>query len=270
MNARLAAAIAAAAGSILLGCQSKPAPVSVGSELVEAATAKTFDHSSFDAILRAHVKNGMVDYQALKSQHAQPLEDYIKALGSADPSAFAGRDDELAFWLNAYNAFVIKGVLERYAGLKSVMDVSDFFKQKRWKAAGKLRSLDEIENEIIRPRSKDPRIHFILVCAAQSCPPLQDSAMDPARLESQMDKATREAVNNTRYVHLDARSKTLRLTRIMSWYKTDFVEKDGSLEAFLIRYLEEPAKSHLKAGGYRVEFMDYDWRLNDAGAVASR
>ena len=266
MNARLAIAIAAAA-ALLLGCQSQPAPVSVGSEPVEAAIAKKFDHSGFDAILRAHVRNGMVDYQALKSQH---LEDYIEALGSADPNAFAGRDDELAFWLNAYNAFVIGGVIERYPGLKSVMDVPDFFKKKRWKVAGKLRSLDEIENEIIRPRFKDPRIHFILVCAAQSCPPLQDRAMNAAELQSQLDSATRNAVNSTKYVRVDPKGRVLRLTRIMSWYRADFVEKDGSLEAFVVRYLDEPAKSQLKAGGYRVEFMDYDWRLNDAGAVATR
>jgi hypothetical protein len=229
-----------------------------------------FDHSAFDAILRAHVRNGMVDYRALAAQHAQELDAYIATLGAANADAFAGPDDELAFWLNAYNALVIKGVLELYPGLAKVMDAADFFETKRWKVAGALRSLNEIENEIIRPQFKDTRIHFILVCAARSCPPLQDRAMDPATLQSQLDDATRVAINDTKYVQVDARRKVLRLTRIMRWYKADFVESDGSLEAFLLRYLDEPAKSQLAAGNYKIEFMDYDWALNDARAVGTR
>jgi hypothetical protein len=94
--------------------------------------------------------------------------------------------------------------------------------------------------------------------------------MDPAILQSQLDDATRAAVNNIKYVQVDTEGEVLRLTRIMSWYKADFVESHGSLEAFLVGYLEEPAKSHLNAGGYTVEFMDYDWTLNDAGAAATR
>ncbi len=269
MNPRLAIAIAAAAG-LLLGCQSAQKPVSVGSGPVEGALAATSDHSAFDAILQAHIRDGMVDYGALQAQHAQQLDEYVGVLGAADPDGFASRDDELAFWLNAYNALVIKGVLELYPGLDTVMDAADFFEKKRWKVAGVLRSLNEIENDIIRPKFEDPRIHFILVCGARSCPPLQDRAMDPARLESQLDDATRAAVNNTKYVQVDAKRKALRLTRIMRWYRADFVEKDGSLEAFVLRYLDEPDRSQLEAGGYAIEFMDYDWRLNDAGAGASR
>lgn len=269
MSARLAIAIAASP-VILLGCQSRTVPVSIAPKTVDAATAKTFDHSAFDAILRAHIRDGMVDYRALKSQHGQELDAYIAALGAAEADAFAGPDDELAFWLNAYNALVIKGVLDLYPGLEKVTDVTDFFEKKRWHVAGALRSLNEIENDIIRPKFEDPRIHFILVCAAQSCPPLQGEAMDPARLQSQLDNATRTAVNNTKYVQTDAERRVLRLTRIMRWYRADFVAKDGSLEAFVLRYLDEPARSHLKADGYTIEFMDYDWRLNDAGAGASR
>jgi hypothetical protein len=269
VNARLALAIAASA-AVLLGCQSRTAPVSIAPETVDAATAKTFGHSAFDVILRAHVRDGMVDYGALKAQHAQQLDEYVEALGAADPEGFASGDDELAFWLNAYNALVIRGVLDLYPGLEKVIDVADFFEEKRWEAAGALRSLNEIENDIIRPQFEDPRIHFILVCAAQSCPPLHDEAMDPARLQSQLEDATRTAVNNTDYVQVDAARKVLRLTRIMRWYRADFVEKDGSLEAFVLRYLDEPARSQLEVGGYTIEFMDYDWRLNDAGAGASR
>jgi len=262
--------IIACALAVVSGCGSRSASPSAESVAPTSAAAAVspsptpFDHALFDEILRAHVEKGFVDYAGIKAQDLKKLRSYLDGLAAADPERFAGRDDELAFWLNAYNAFVIAGVLERYPDIASVMDVPGFFTDKAWGAAGQLRSLNEIENEIIRPRFEDPRIHFILVCAGRSCPPLQDAAMQAATLQSDLGRATREALNNTTYVQVDAQAKRLRLTRIMSWYKQDFVASDGSLEAFLARYLAEPAKSRIAAGGLSVEFMDYDWSLNDS------
>ncbi len=250
-------------GLCLLGCgrSLSPAVAPTTPAGAQAAAVKPFDHTLFDQILRAHVENGFVDYKALKAQHSAQLEEYLRSLAGA--KGFAGRDDELAFWLNAYNAFVIKGVLEHYPGLKSVMDLKGFFDDRRWKAAGKLRSLNEIENEIVRPRFEDPRIHFILVCAAQSCPPLQSRAMEGATLQSQLDRAAREAINRSKYVQVEPRAKVLRLTRVMSWYRKDFEQNAGSLQAYVLKYIAEPAKSQLETADYTVEFMDYDWALND-------
>lgn len=229
-----------------------------------------FDHTRFAQILRKNVKGGKVDYRGLKTRQADLLDRYVKSLAAADPRRFAGKDDELAFWINAYNAFVIAGVLERYPGIESVMDVPDFFKAKRWKAAGQLHSLDEIENEIIRARFKDPRVHFVLVRAAQSCPPLLPRALTAGTVQAELDGAARTVVNSPRYVSVEVEGKRLRLTRIMSWYQQHFVEKYGSLEAFLLRYLKEPKRARVAAGGYRIEFTDYDWALNDSRRSAAR
>ncbi len=250
---------------LLVGCQRPQAGVPTGVPPPERRRTP-FDHSVFDEIMRSHVsKEGLFDYKGLQSEHADALRRYLDSLAAADPDGFAGRDDELAFWLNAYNAFVIAGVLEHYPDIKSVMDLPDFFKAARWQATGKPRSLNEIENEIIRPRFRDPRVHFILVCAAQDCPPLPAHAMAAKALQADLERYTRAAVNSRKYVQIDPERKVLELTRIMRWYGKDFVEKDGSLEAFLLRYLDEPARSQLEAGGYTVEFKDYDWALNDAG-----
>lgn len=122
----------------------------------------------------------------------------------------------------------------------------------------------------IRPEFRDPRVHLVLVCAAQNCPPLQPYAMLGDGLQQKLARVTRHVVNDDWYVQIDPKTERLRLTRIMSWYKQDFIDRYGSLEDFLLRYLDDPKRSQLKAAGYTVELMPYDWSLNDAGSAASK
>ena len=261
--------LALALALALAGCGGAPGSAPAASDSASTASGASFDHTLFDDLLRARVHDGLVDYRTLKAEDSQALQDYLAAMAEADPEGFAGRDDKLAFWLNAYNACVIAGVVERYP-LASVMDVDEFFEEPRWRIAGQVRSLNQIENEIIRPRFQDPRIHFVLVCAAQSCPPLPSRAMQAATLQDDLDRITRAAVNDTRYVDIDAARRVLHVTRIMSWYHKDFEDEAGSLEAYLLQHLEEPARSQVQAGGYTIEFMAYDWALNDAPEPATR
>lgn len=212
--------------------------------------------AAYASVLRDWVKNGRVDYEGLKAESAQTPKAYMRSL--AEPRRFADQDAELAFWLNAYNACVLSRVVARHPRISRAMDVADFLKVKRWKVAGELRSLDRMENEIIRSRFKDPRIHFVLVCAARSCPPLQPRRMTGPSLEADLDRITRAMVNDARHVQLDAKAKRLRLARYMSWYRQDFVEKYGSLEAFLLRCLAEPARRQLEAAKHSIEFTEYD------------
>lgn len=248
--------------------------VLIGLVLVPASCAtrmRSLDsiHFGYYEILRKNVIGGKVDYHRLKAKSRPVLESYLHDLATEDLKGpvweRASRDAKLAFWLNAYNACVISGVIERYPDIKSVQDIPGFFDDKRWLVAGKKRSLNEMENEIIRPDFEEPRVHFVLVCAAQSCPPLQPYAMLGTQLQRDLERITRQVINDDRYVQIDPKTKKLRLTRIMSWYKQDFVDAYGPLEAFLMRYLEEPARSQLAAGEYTIEFMEYDWALNDAG-----
>jgi len=261
---------AAGPGYCCFGSSTAEAPLlRLGVSGFQTPKHPTFDHSLLGQILRAHVRNGKVDYQQLRARDQAKLKRYLDSLAAADSGRLRERDDELAFWLNAYNACVIAGVIERYPGTKSVQDVKGFFEDRRWLVAGRKRSLNEIENQIIRPRFKDPRIHFILVCAAQSCPPLQSYAMSGETLRRDLERVTRQVVNDDRFVRIDPKAGRLRLTRILSWYRKDFEQKHGSLEAFLRRYLEPAKVRQLERGNYTIEFMPYYWGLNDAPSATT-
>jgi hypothetical protein len=222
--------------------------------------------------MRKNVVDGKLDYGRLKRKGKPVLDRYLRDLAKDDLKGPSWKpwdsNDRLAFWLNAYNACVIAGIVERYPKIKSVQEVKGFFDDKRWKVAGQVMSLNEIEKKV---RSfRDPRIHFVLVCGAKSCPPLRPYAMMGDELQRRLEEITKKVVNDERYVQVDAKAKRLRLTRTMSWYQQDFVDKYGSLEEFLLRYLKEPKCAELAAGGYTIEFMSYDWALNDASGAANK
>jgi len=229
-------------------------------------------HWNFFETMRKNVVDGKLDYGRLKRKGKPVLDRYLRDLAKDDLKGPSWKpwdsNDRLAFWLNAYNACVIAGIVERYPKIKSVQEVKGFFDDKRWKVAGQVMSLNEIEKKV---RSfRDPRIHFVLVCGAKSCPPLRPYAMMGDELQRRLEEITKKVVNDERYVQVDAKAKRLRLTRIMSWYQQDFVDKYGSLEKFLLRYLKEPKCAELAAGGYTIEFMSYDWALNDASGAANK
>ena len=161
------------------------------------AAAAEFDHSPWSAILSRHVNHiGEVDYAALKANR-QPLDAYIAALAAASPDSrkelFPNRAAELAYWLNAYNALTVKGVVDNYP-TRSVRDLGaiyGFFRRNDYTLGGVALSLRHLENEIIRPRYKDPRILFAIVCASISCPLLARQAFTAAQLEEQLDQIGR-------------------------------------------------------------------------------
>ena len=228
-------------------------------------------HMDLYEVLRKNVVDGKVNYGRLKRVSGPVLKRYVDNLSEAKLERQPGEskwyeDNVLAFWINAYNACAIAGIIEHYPSVKSVQDIPGFFTRQRWPVAGEKLSLDDIEGKI---RSfKDPRVHFVLVCGARSCPPLQPYSMLGYDLQKDLERITRQVVNDPRYVQIIPKTKRLRLTRIMSWYKQDFVSKYGSLEAFLLRYLDEPKRGQLRAGGYTIEFMPYDWSLNDVSKPA--
>src|ERR1044072_5419910 len=156
---------------------------------------KVFSHEIFDRLLGSAVSpEGRVDYAGLAKNQAE-LDCYLATLAAASPDShpeqFPSETDALAYWINCYNAFILRGVLDEYP-IKSVFETADgaFFKRKKYVAGGSIYSIDEIENEIIRKRFDEPRIHFALNCASNSCPVLYNEAFDSAKLDRQLSEKT--------------------------------------------------------------------------------
>jgi hypothetical protein len=245
------------------------------------AAGTTFDHSAWDRVLKAYVSQiGEVDYAALKA-HRQDLGAYVAALGASSPAnqpdLFPSRADELAYWINAYNAFVMKGVVDKYP-TRSVRDLGalyGFFRRKDYVAGGEKISLQTIENDILRKKYADPRIHFAIVCASISCPKLSREAFTAANLDAQLDHLAREYFTEERNLSIDTKTGTVTLSAILDWYKQDFAAQvnqppgPAALLAYVRRYVAGPRKSALESLTQpKVKFREYDWSINDPGSRA--
>ena len=226
-------------------------PMTVAAADLEQAT------DGLDASLQAHVNgSGLVDYQALAVDRSA-IDSFTAALEQTDLSSLEA-DDRLATLINAYNAFALQTVLEHYPIEHVLNDLEQPFDAKRWMIGGEAYSLNEIENDLIRAKFDEPRIHWAVNCAAVSCPPLRAEAYRGDRLETQLAEQEERTLDDEKYVKLDG--STLRLTRLFEWYEADFVKAAGSATAYVAGVV--PAVAEAKPGD--VEFMEYDWTLNDA------
>jgi uncharacterized protein YyaL (SSP411 family) len=225
-----------------------------------------FDHGGFDAILARHVDaDGRVDYVALR-RNSRPLDSYLQALADAPLDELDG-DGKLALLINAYNAFTLRLILDHYP-VASIMDIPEAnrWDGRRWEIAGRTWSLNEIEHEQIRANFDEPRIHFALVCAAVGCPPLRREAYTASRLEAQLEDQTRAVHARERWFRYDAREQVVRLTRLYDWYGGDFTKNGATVVTYAASYAPE-LKRALDAGVRPgVEWLDYDWSLNDRTA----
>jgi len=221
--------------------------------------AYSFDHSLLTAVLQRWVKDARVDYEGLRSD--ADLNRYLAALAEAQPDALPQEQERLAFWINAYNACVLKGVVDHYP-LDSVRSVKNFFTEPRWRVAGANYSLNQIENDVIRKRFAEPRIHFALVCAASSCPPLQDRAFAGATLEETLERVGRAFLQDPTKNRLDRQAGVLYLSAIFNWYRLDFEKHAGSLQAFVRPYLSAEDAEYLAERSVLIQFLPYDWSLN--------
>ena len=229
-------------------------------------------HAAWNSLLRTHVKparDGInrVDYVSWKARGVAPLKSYIASLEKTDPASLS-REGQMAFWINLYNAKTVEIVLERYpvASIKDI-DLKDAAGQPAdgpWKAkvttvAGKRLSLDEIENDILRPVYKDARVHYALNCLSLGCPNLLPEAYTAARLERQLEGTARVFVNHPRGISF-AGGK-VQASSIYDWFASDFGGFDGVV-AHLRKYAR-PALGKQLAGLKKIDAYDYDWKLND-------
>jgi hypothetical protein len=228
----------------------------------EPVRAFTVNHEIWAELLGRYAKPGGVDYSGFKAEEDR-LDQYLKILENTDPDKLP-RNEQYAYYINVYNAWTIKLILSDYPGVKSIKDFGTILKspwQKRWvRMNGETITLDEVEHEILRPRFKDPRVHFAINCSAVSCPPLRPEPYRGRTLDQQLDDSTRSFVNDESRYRLDGNN--LFVSRIFKWFSEDF--SDGALE-FYLKYAQGDLKEKLAArkGTLKVKYLHYDWSLND-------
>ncbi len=206
---------------------------------------------------------GLVDYERAVEARAD-LDDYLDQVARATPAQFARDEQRLAFYINAYNALVIEGVLF-YWPIASVEDVGPlhrFFRERRYRVAGVRVSLHGLEAKVIR--QFDPRMHFALNCASASCPRLNVEPFRAESLDRQLEAAAAAFINDPRHNRYDAGEKSWQLSKIFQWYADDFGGESGVRE-LLRRHAATPWPEDAK-----LSYLEYDWSLNAAEGVPSR
>lgn len=220
------------------------------------APSATISHDSWDQLLRKYVSAaGKVNYKGFKADKAA-LQAYLDQLSAHPPQSSWSRNERLAYWINVYNAFTVKLIVDNYPTSSITKLEGGKPWNKRWIPIGeKNYTLDEIENSIIRPRFKDARIHFAVNCASVSCPELLNRAFTASKLTQQLESQTRAYVNNPRHNFISASAP--QVSQLFEWYAVDFEQK-GTLVDFLNAYSKTPIQANASIG-----FKPYDWNLNE-------
>jgi len=253
----------------------------------EAADAHrpVLDVSEYDRLLRTYVTDdGWVDYAGLAHERAV-LNRFLEQLAKVSPTADKSKTEQLAFWINSYNAFTLADALDMvYGKRQGVRQVSGFFDKRKHAVGREQLTLDEIEK---RGRDlHDPRIHFAIVCASTSCPRLQRFAYTGEKLDGQLTQAAREFLEDTtRGLRYDARHNDLYVSPIFKWYAGDFTGSPSAAGSFLARakatvsgselldfigqYAPREVVQHIKENPPALHYFGYDWSLNSLETHAS-
>lgn len=255
--------------------------------LMRPVLAAAFDHShaAWNRLLKQQVvlqRGGhasQVHYAGMAAQRSE-LQSYLRLLSSVSQVQFDGfsRAQQMAFLINAYNAFTIDLVLTRYPRLESIKDLGNFLSspwKPRWiSLLGNTVSLDDIEHGMLRKRGvyDDPRIHFAVNCASIGCPMLREEAYIPEQLEQQLESQMRRFMADRERNRWNPKAERLELSRIFDWYAEDFrLGHQGifSLHGLAARFADvladrEADRARVRSTRVLITYLDYDWRLNDA------
>ena len=258
----------------------------------ETLPSGPFDHqhSLFDEVLTTYAKDGLVDYNALKNNQ-QTLDRYLESLAAVTQTQYEKwtRQQKLALWINAYNAFTIKVILNHYPVTRSIFadplrhypassirQIPGVWKWRKWRIANQKYTLDYMEHVIIRQEIVEPRIHFVLNCASLGCPLLENRAFDAASLEERLDQAVINYIYRDHKVEINQKNGTVHLPQIFNWFAEDFKPFDESAGFFkdrpdeiagplswIYQYANTIDREFLESGSYQVSYLDYDWGLNE-------
>ena len=227
--------------------------------LVTAATSSADSWvDTYNRLLGKYVASGGVKYAEWKGNAAdvQALQTIVDAIAKENVSALE-KKQQLAFYINAYNAWILHEALAKYP-TKSVKDaLFTFFTGRRLTVAGQQTSFNALEKDTIRSKFGEPRVHFALNCASRSCPPLNREAFAGDKLDSQFEKLAKGYINSDRGVKYSAETKTAELSKIFDWYKDDFKSEGGALA-----FINKRRGSAIPADA-KINYQEYDWGLNE-------
>lgn len=229
---------------------------------------EAIDHAAFDALLRKYVDpDGYVDYQAWHASAADraALQQYLLSLSRGTRAKSSSRPAELAFWINAYNAVTLEGILQEYPTSSIRNHTAKVAGYNIWKdlpllVGGEAFSLDAMEHQVLR-KFGEPRIHFAIVCASVGCPRLRNEAYVSSRLEEQLADNTRDFFSRPQ--NLQVEGATLQLSSILEWFGSDFGASQRDQLQAIRPYLPQGAQQVVQGGSARVAYLNYDWSLND-------
>ena len=221
-------------------------------EAPKAEIAIALTHETWNALLQKYVSaSGKVNYKGFKADKSK-LQAYLDLLAANPVQKGWPRNKKMVYWINAYNAFTIKLIVDNYPTASITKINSGKPWDKKWiKLGGKTYSLNQIENDILRPQFKDARIHFAVNCAAKSCPPILNHAWTADNLNKYLAKQAKKFINDSNYNSVSA--KKVKISKIFEWYAGDFGD--------IITYLNKYANVKINANA-KIEYMEYNWDLN--------
>lgn len=215
---------------------------------------KVPNHHQWDRLLKKHVQeSGLVDYKSFQKDYSK-LTEYLEYLGGYQPTRTWKKEELLAYYINLYNAGTVQLILDHYP-VGSIKDISRPWGRKFLRMGNQQISLGTLEHDLLR-KMEEPRIHFAINCASFSCPSLLNEAYTAADLNSQLERATQNFINDPSRNRISANN--IELSKIFKWYKGDFGDGDKELIAFLNKYLNSPLAPDAKIG-----YLPYNWGLNE-------
>ena len=257
--------------SLLAAGAFSPKPVVERKELqAQQLSVEEIDHHSWGTLLRRYVNEvGLVDYSGWKSnkRDVTALDDYLALLSQADLKRDASRKARIAFWINAYNALTVRGILKDYPNTKTGNSDSRSHGDNKPRGDSRLAigdssySLDEIEHEVLHVLN-EPQAHFALVCGARGCPRLSNRAFTGKTLQSQFKENTRAFLADSSKLTIDENA-VVQVSPLLKWYADDAGKTPAEVLQSLSPSLPADLKAKLLSRKLRIGYLDYDWSLND-------
>ncbi len=255
-----------------------------------------FSYDQYDTVLANYAdEDGMVNYAELKMNRGD-LDAFARALGRLDAATYESWSDDakVAFWINAYNALTLKIIIDHYPIQpgsissyvypdSSIQQIPGVWEKFQFLLVGERLTLNQIEHEILRQEFDEPRIHVALVCAAMGCPRLRNEPYVEERLHRQLDQDARNFFADPGRLRIDRTGAKVYFSSIFEWFGSDFVDKYSPPDGFVGHdeperaalnfagmYLPPDDDAYLRDGAYEVEYVDYDWSLNEQKKVTER